>query len=622
MNPHQPIFTRRAGPALSALNTLIALIAPGSLIIAILFLGLNFCRGVDITDESFYILSAQQPEQITGSTTQFGFYTGLLFHAISENLFLFRLAGLAILLLLTGLFVACLEKYQPPPGSDPGIRLTRLSRISAIFLGTLSYYKEWMVTPSYNFLALSSILLTLTGLLGGAVFARTTHGQATPRASSMVTVCAAITGLGGGLSLMAKPTTALVLAVTALIWIFASSIRTFRIRFLTISSCSAVLMIALHGLLFEPSLQAFVTKLQSGLLWGKLLGGGHTLSNLTAQAINSTGKLPGIIIRATGYGLLITAAALFFRKPGAKTSRVSAPVSTIILVSLITIWFLIFKSGYWSGGAETAKRIAYGGLSMLTGLWFLRLFFVNSWWVTSESSTENTGARDTGLILLLIAASIAYSYGSNIGFIKNMSASMVFMFSACLVIATKLDQIVPGHAVSRAMSALLSISIILILHDAYHHPQRIPGGIPNQSEPVTLSGMTGTLLVDPATKHYIDQLQNLAWKEQWAADTPLIDLTGGTPAAAVILGATAPGIPWLIGGYPGSNRLVETVLSTCDEALLKRAWVLTAPGGERRLSESVVNAIGLDFPDRYRNIGTLTTSYRNEPQILWKPRDD
>ena len=105
----------------------------------------------------------------------------------------------------------------------------------------------------------------------------------------------------------------------------------------------------------------------------------------------------------------------------------------------------------------------------------------------------------------------------------------------------------------------------------------------------------------------------------WAPGMALLDLTGGTPAAAAILGAEAPAAPWLIGGYPGSADFVTTVLGYAAPDTLQRAWVLTAPDGARALPVSVLTDRGLPFPEGYEKVATAVTGWRSEMQELWRP---
>jgi hypothetical protein len=111
----------------------------------------------------------------------------------------------------------------------------------------------------------------------------------------------------------------------------------------------------------------------------------------------------------------------------------------------------------------------------------------------------------------------------------------------------------------------------------------------------------------------------MAGNAGWEKGMALIDMTGGTPGASVILGSRVLGRPWLIGGYSNSREYVKTILSRMPRSMLKAAWVLEAPQGERSIPIAVLNELHLDFPGAYKKVGTLKTGHRNEEQVLWRP---
>jgi hypothetical protein len=52
---------------------------------------------------------------------------------------------------------------------------------------------------------------------------------------------------------------------------------------------------------------------------------------------------------------------------------------------------------------------------------------------------------------------------------------------------------------------------------------------------------------------------------------------------------------------------------------LDAAWILTAPSGRCKLPEDILPEIGLNFSKGYKVVGTATTGFRDEFQVLWKP---
>jgi len=133
-----------------------------------------------------------------------------------------------------------------------------------------------------------------------------------------------------------------------------------------------------------------------------------------------------------------------------------------------------------------------------------------------------------------------------------------------------------------------------------------------------LSG-DGTLHVDRQTANYINDLKEIALNSGWKQGLFLVDLTGGSPGATVILGGKIVGFPWLVGGYKGSSDFVVSMLKMASSDELNAAWILTAPKGRRKLRNEILLELNVDFPLHYEAVGQIRTGYRNEIQVLWKP---
>jgi hypothetical protein len=77
-------------------------------------------------------------------------------------------------------------------------------------------------------------------------------------------------------------------------------------------------------------------------------------------------------------------------------------------------------------------------------------------------------------------------------------------------------------------------------------PNPVVGAVLADSRGMVLAG-TGSLFVDKKTVNYIKDLKRIALNAGWEPGTPLIDLTGWSPGANVILGARILGTPFLFG---------------------------------------------------------------------------
>ncbi|SEA11011.1 hypothetical protein SAMN05660420_01243 [Desulfuromusa kysingii] len=165
------------------------------------------------------------------------------------------------------------------------------------------------------------------------------------------------------------------------------------------------------------------------------------------------------------------------------------------------------------------------------------------------------------------------------------------------------------------------MSVLLVFQGAINKPYRT-APIDEQTMKVTVGHVASPIFVDLKTSKYIKELQGDAIKSGWVIGNPLIDLTGGSPGAAYILGATAPGSPWILGGYSGSTKFAKTALGYADRSSLDNAWLLIAPEGRRQLSLSVLTDLDLLFPENYIYVGKFTNPTRRETQKLYRPKSE
>ena len=122
----------------------------------------NIPCGFDITDESYYILTARQPNQIFSTVTHDGYYTGLLYYLTGYNLAYFRLLGIIILVGISCQFAVEFYRYTINKFNFSYNILDKYLFLIPIVTGSLAYYASWLLTPSYNWLNIISVLLVFT----------------------------------------------------------------------------------------------------------------------------------------------------------------------------------------------------------------------------------------------------------------------------------------------------------------------------------------------------------------------------------------------------------------------------------------------------------------------------
>ena len=611
------ILLTRSSAVCSFVNRLLLFVPAVFLVFLFCFFVFTASYGFDITDASYHLLWASHPEQVQASATQFGYYTKLLYALSGEDIAVFRILGLLLLLSVAGFFSITLERYwMSLSGSVLNTRI-KWEVIAFILLATLVYYGKWLLTPSYNWLALCSTLIVASGLL--RVAARSAKDLKQRRFDPSLLMDAFLVGIGGGLSFMAKPTTALVLAVTTLFWVAAhyKNLRYSWKPFLAFAVIVASLLLLAHAFVFKGGIIPFYVELREGMKLGKILGGGHSIGNVFFQAVDDVKQVPGRVFAVTSAGVLLSPFIIWVVRWNKGRGR--ATIALRILSLFLILFLLSTCYQLWGNGHLSRMGMGFAGLTLVLLLMSSVVVTLLAWNRKEYVIGRISFLRLAGLCFFLFMLTGAYAFGSNNGLIRQMSGAYVFFAAGALYTAFWIDQYVDRAILGNIVPALVAVSVLFILIGAFNHPFRLPRKISEQNVEVTFLAGRGSLYVDIPTARYINALKSVALESGWAPGTPLIDLTGGSPGATVILGGKIVGTPWLFGRYKGSNEFAKTVLGMVPKSELQSAWVLTAPRGKRKISSEIMFNLGLDFPSDYVAVGKTKTGHREEIQILWKP---
>jgi hypothetical protein len=305
---------------------------------------------------------------------------------------------------------------------------------------------------------------------------------------------------------------------------------------------------------------------------------------------------------------------------GITLTKVRHKINTINVFLLITFFMIIIYAYFMFNNG-------FGINFRLMWFRFIEVFFQSLIFILAvEFSTNYKNIIFTEinkiipLLFIIIFGSLAYVFGTGNHIIHAMSNSMIFIMASLIIVNFILDKKLHTRVFTTLTGLMMSILIYLSINNGNAHPYRLITNISEQTQRVEL---LGGLYVDKITKKYINDLQYLSKK--YNADNKqisLIDMTGGSPGANVILNASFFGQVWLLGGYKGSIPFAQKILqSYSDTVKLKQSWILVAPDGSIKLDLNILNRVGLDFPNAYIKIGTVKTAHRNETQELWIPNN-
>lgn len=570
----------------------------------------NIGHGLDITDDSYYILIATYPDDFSSTVWHARYYTELLYWLSGYNLSYFRLVGILLLLGVSIWFSIELFRYISEKFHFSYTKIDKYLFVIPISLSSLGYYKYWLLTPSYNWLALVSIILAM-------LFLFRIVNRKVVNYNKFFSLDYMLLGYSLSLSFMAKPTTALFL--TFLSSIFALyEYKNINLKKSVISvTLLTVIIVSIHIIFLDGGFFVYYKRLHEGMEQLALLNAGHTLSELyhNMKYLMQTYFFEKFyfhqISNSIFYIFCAVVAILYILKNAMNSKKIYAVLMYIIL----TIYsFYIFR--YSLDHNTVADMLWFNSIELLCVN--IALVLISILFSQNKLRFLKNMLYALSLVFIVLLGSFAYSFGTNNNIVIHMGMSIIFVVAAILIWNYIFEKTEKLKQCVVLVGVVFSIIIYFIIQNAYEHPYRLETSIKEQNQYVDF---LGGIYVDPVQKNYIETLQNIADKEiKKNEKISLIDMTGGTPSANLILNAHYFGEAWLFGNYSGSNKYAYKALSAYKHTKrLRNAWILTAPNGAVSLNLNILKKIGLHFPEDYINVGTLKTMRRNEKQELWMP---
>lgn len=551
-------------------------------------------RGLDLTDESYYLSWIADPWSYLFSATQFGFVYHPVHLLVGGSVPLLRQFNVLITVLLAASVAWLILEEVGWPGDGSMSRPTRLATASAIGAASVGMLNQWLPTPSYNWLTLQGILVVV-----GAILLMGSERRTIMWSGSV------LLGVGGVLLFLAKPTSALLLAMM----VAAFFVLFDRTRFLPVALSAVVSLVALSiiALVIDGSLPAFADRVLAAAERAHVLDPRYGLRG--AFRLDPLGLGPGLSMVFSVVFALAALASLALSAEGIAGRRIRYVVFLILPIGATAV----------AVGAYEVPWTVVWSQAFLYAAVPLGAVIVASVIGTFDLSSAQS-RRAWGLVLLLALGPYVFSFGSNDNYWHEGSlAGVLWVMAAVLAIGTARGQ----SWRSRLLFAVLASQLVaaLLLQLGMSDPYREPSAIPTMNAELSLRSNGSTIRVANSFGAYGNQLQSLADGGGFEPGTPLIDLTGITPGAAVVLGAHPPGLPWLLGGYPGSYPATERVLDLVACSEIGQSWILLEPEGRSHMEPTLLERYGRDIDTDYELVGALNTPDGMEQQLL-RPRDD
>ncbi len=543
--------------------------------LAFLIVVLERCRhGLDFTDEGFYLNWIHNPWLYPFSVTQFGFIYFPLFRALDSDIVLLRQANVLITFVLAQVLMFAILRGERRWLSSGW--LTDCVLAFSLALPGLFYLLQWIATPGYNSLVLQGLLVTGIGIVTG-------QRQATAGAGLAALAPAIILGLGGWLVLLGKPTSAALLAPAALVATLATAQRKWRT--LLLAAGTSLTFIAATVFYIDGSITAFAERIQVGATAAFEHSPSYGVAAMLSWGKHSTTVLEKLIFVAATTGsvglLLLAARQPFAGAAGALVASLVVAAFAAVLVArpdlLAKLPRLRLDSAVLVGAVPLGVLIAglvLGGREVL--------------------ASEKT-RKMLVVAAVLVICPYLFAVGTNTVVAQRAMWAMVFVAAAGVLAAQALLRPrLARHASLLVAAGALPVTAAL-LTASMEKPYRNTVPLRQQTTGIDVGPAPSTrVLVDSETARYLTELRQALLDGGGGDGTPVLDMTGASPGAIFGIGAKAIGLPWMIGGYPGSAALATRALTSVTCAEKAATWLLLSPTAKRALPQSVLAGTGLE----------------------------
>lgn len=613
-------------------------------------------RGLDLTDEGLYLLSADPPNRSAAWRFPWGWHTGPLFSLVGYDIAAFRTLGAVILVLAGGClgwvaaraavaFVARQEaggdvRFAQDRAAGGGWVLPALG-FSVGAVGALLYYSSLLRTPSYNWLNLTGILIAAVGLLEIARRSGERHGGM----SRGLVAAAVVSALGVFLTIPAKPSTAVFLLVAGGGLLLATAGWRAALRLSSLvavlvgSWLAAALVVGAWPLDFVG---VFVRAVETPTLAAEQSVGGAIRNLLDTPGViidvAATLRPRAMVALALGLTALTAAIALRARAGSGPADATGDRRRTLRLVlaagglSIVVIAALvIIEVPVPFVGRHAISRAGFAPLVLAA------LLVVGAALAAGVALAGRRIASGTvlALVLFLVALPVFFGFGSSNGTFRQATWAAGILFIAALVPLLGVVRVMAGSGGHGRRAWLVLPGVVVLatgvatwatLADGRALPYRI-APIETQTNPTVVSERGAVLDLDPDLAAMVTSLRSQAAAAGFVPGTPLVGIVWRwSTTVPFVLGAGVPDpLAVTLFGWPGTQDMLQYNLDHALEGFpIGNAWVLagTPEGLAAAARESIDAAIvsidaatGRSFPSDYRCVANAAGIE------LWRPLD-
>jgi hypothetical protein len=534
--------------------------------------------GIDFTDEGFCLNWISNPFLYKDFTlSKFGYIYHPLYNLVDGDITWLRRVNFFITFVL-----ACTLVYLV---INNLIKFDKINKViqfvvsSGIAISSFTYVS--IQTPSYNHLTFQALLVTSIGIV---------LIDATKFNKNVLSYI--IIGIGGWLTFMAKPSSAVGLAPLVLMYIILS--KQFQLRFLLIAVVTTFILFIISAYIIDGSMTTYVER---NLLSFKLV----TMSG-TGYSVNSIFRihrlnLPFKIILSIFFIFLIS---VYFIWLGLKNYKINNFIYIItFFLILIIIATLAIADINWSPNYGRYQPYLVFGIS------YACLFVIIILMLNNIIKIHDVRF---GLFLVFLILPYIFALGtSNNYWGKSGAVSLFWLISGFVLI-------IPWCVQLKLYQPIIFLVLLSQLITSIHIKERIEKSY-RYNQPlrlddskIVLNNKNHELILSKEFANYINDARKIAAQSGFTKGDSIIDLSGQSPGLLYFLGAKSIGTAWNIGGYEVSLDLAKATFNLVDCTDIVNSWVLYESKGPRSISTDLLTSLGMNFPIQYQKVGSWETA--------------
>ncbi len=569
-------------------------------------------RGFDLSDEGVYYLGYRHPQEFREGYTQYPRLGAAVFGVLGGNIAAVRVVTFTGLMLSALVFWWGFLSFVRAAGWSPF--RTPLSRTNGLLLCLLSILPALSWPPpslSYNSMAGMGLLVAAGCLLRSLVPARS--------AGEVLRSLLALAGFAAGVVflLLVKGSAAVALAFSSVLLILLLRPVPWVQRLWLLAALAAGLAAAVGALFAVVRDLAPLFDLLSGA-WRELLAGRGPLEMLLRHAEEFLDLLRRTAVSynfplAVAAGLMV--AALLRR--GRQDVR-----GRWTWWGVVVFFVILAASGFGKNGHLSAMSHRSGTMLFYAAL-TLSLFLVAAGsHILRDLPKGVIGWADNAGYIVFLAWTALLPFCGAVGTTHKVHINALLhltpLFALCALLAGGMDRRLRSHAVTWAVSVLLSVfAFSQFWHGFVREPYRLAAPLTEQRYPTEVGEPASVLKLDGATSQFLKRLRQTlaAGGFQPGGDIlGLFDLPGVVFAA----GGASPGRLWYFGNYAGEEESNRRLLASVGPDRLRRAWILQTDHDPR--VASYLAAAGVQFPAEYEYQTELIHPFRGWSIQVWAPR--